>query len=138
MCGIAGLIAAVRVEPSLIERMCDVIAHRGPDDHGHWIDRDSNVGLGHRRLSIVDLSPAVEPMLLQDGRFVLTYNGEIYNHRDVRVELETTGLVADGGWKGHSDTETLLTALEAWGLKTALERAVRMFAFALWDRQQRT
>ena len=139
MCGIAGLIAADRVEPRLIERMCDAIAHRGPDDHGQWIDAESNVGLGHLRLSIVDLSPlGHQPMTSNNDRFVLSYNGEIYNHLALRAELEAAGLVADGGWRGHSDTETLLAAIEGWGLDAALERAVGMFAFALWDRKLRT
>ena len=139
MCGIAGLIAADRVQPRLIERMCDAIAHRGPDDHGYWIDHDTNVGLGHRRLSIVDLSPSGhQPMMSNNARFVLSYNGEIYNHVAMRAELEAQGLVPDGGWNGHSDTETLLAAIEGWGLEAAIERAVGMFAFAIWDRQLRT
>ena len=139
MCGIAGLIAADRVEPRLLERMCDAIAHRGPDDHGQWIDSESNVGLGHRRLAIVDLSPSGhQPMTSSNDRFVLSYNGEIYNHVAMRAELEAQGLVSDGGWNGHSDTETLLAAIAGWGLETAIERAVGMFAFALWDRHHRT
>lgn len=139
MCGIAGLIAAGEVDKQLLQRMTDRLAHRGPDDEGLWIDRDSGVGLGHRRLSIVDLSPAGhEPMHSASGRFVVTFNGEIYNHREIRSRLDGEGLVPLEGWRGHSDIETLLQAIDAWGLRKALSEAVGMFAFALWDRRQRT
>ncbi len=118
--------------------MGDVIAHRGPDDAGLWIDDSAGVGLAHRRLSIVDLSPqGHQPMLSADGRFVLNYNGEIYNHADLRSELEARGQSPDGGWRGHSDTETLIQAISAWGLEAALSKAVGMFAFAVWDRPER-
>ncbi len=138
MCGIAGLVSAKRVDPALLARMAEVIAHRGPDDAGTWIDADAGVGLAHRRLSIVDLSPSGhQPMHSADGRFVLNYNGEIYNHAELRRELESRGQVPDGGWRGHSDTETLVQAIAAWGLEVAVGKAVGMFAFALWDRQQR-
>ena len=138
MCGIAGLLSASRIDPELLKRMGDVIAHRGPDDDGTWMDEEGGVGFAHRRLSIVDLSPSGhQPMLSTDGRFVLNYNGEIYNHGELRRELEARGQVPDGGWRGHSDTETLVQAIAAWGLETAVGKAVGMFAFALWDRQQR-
>src|SRR5438309_1499405 len=86
MCGIAGIISAKGLDPGLLERMTSAVAHRGPDDVGLWIDAEARVGLGHRRLAIVDLSPAGhQPMLSADGRFVLTFNGEIYNHADLRT-----------------------------------------------------
>ena len=86
MCGIAGILGAGRVDRAVLEKMTSALAHRGPDDFGLWVDDDSRVGLGHRRLSIVDLSPAGhQPMLSADGRFVLTFNGEIYNHADLRA-----------------------------------------------------
>ena len=138
MCGIAGLISARRVDPQLLKRMGDAVAHRGPDDAGTWTDPEAGVGLAHRRLSIVDLSPqGHQPMHSADGRFVLNYNGEIYNHGELRRELEERGQGPEGGWRGHSDTETLLQAIAAWGLEAAVGRAVGMFAFALWDRKQR-
>ena len=138
MCGIAGLVSAKRVDPKLLQRMGDVIAHRGPDDEGIWIDPEAHVGLAHRRLSIVDLSPSGhQPMASADGRFVLNYNGEIYNHGELRAELEARGQAPDGGWRGHSDTETLAQAIAAWGLEAAVGKAVGMFAFAAWDRRER-
>jgi asparagine synthase (glutamine-hydrolysing) len=118
-------------------RMTDAIIHRGPDDAGVWADAELGIVLGHRRLSIVDLSPAGhQPMHSASGRFVLAYNGEIYNHLDLRAELEATG--AAPCWRGHSDTETLLAAVEQWGLEATLRRTVGMFAIALWDRHERT
>ena len=138
MCGIAGLIAAGRMDDELLRRMTGRLAHRGPDDEGAWSDPDAGIGLGHRRLSIVDLSPAGhEPMHSESGRFVVTFNGEVYNHRELRQALEREGSVPSGGWRGHSDIETLLQAIDCWGLEEALKRAVGMFAFALWDRRER-
>jgi asparagine synthase (glutamine-hydrolysing) len=134
MCGIAGMVTARRLDPGLLQRMGDVIAHRGPDDDGIWMDGEAGVGFAHRRLSIVDLSPSGhQPMISADGRFVLNYNGEVYNHAELRRELP----VPEGGWRGHSDTETILQAISAWGLERATAKFVGMFAFALWDRQQR-
>ena len=139
MCGIAGLVSARPIDPRLLVRMAGAIAHRGPDDEGSWIDAEAGVGLAHRRLSIVDLSPSGhQPMASACGRFVLNYNGEIYNHGELRAELETRGQGPGGGWRGHSDTEALVQAIAAWGLEAAVGRAVGMFAFALWDRQERT
>src|SRR5512145_1562244 len=114
MCGIAGLIHLDNnpVSPAILQRMTDAIAHRGPDGEGQWIE--GNVGLGHRRLSVIDLSPAGhQPMISADHRFVLTYNGEIYNFRELRGELE-----AAGHWfRSRSDSEVVLNALAAWGTK---------------------
>jgi asparagine synthase (glutamine-hydrolysing) len=118
--------------------MASTLTHRGPDDGGVWTDPECGIGLGHRRLSIVDLSPlGHQPMASHDGRFMLSYNGEIYNHMAIRAALEAQRLVPTGGWRGHSDTETLLASIAGWGLELALERAVGMFAFALWDRHER-
>ncbi|MEO7813879.1 MAG: asparagine synthase (glutamine-hydrolyzing) [Sphingomicrobium sp.] len=138
MCGIAGLWSKGSPDPALLKRMALAIHHRGPDDDGVWIDSDAGLGLAHRRLSIVDLSPhGHQPMRSSDGRFALTYNGEIYNHRDLRTALDHEGRTRAGGWRGHSDTETLLEAIAAWGLDSTLDRSVGMFAFALWDRRDR-
>jgi asparagine synthase (glutamine-hydrolysing) len=117
--------------------MADRIAHRGPDDSGVWIDAQAGLALAHRRLSIVDLSAAGhQPMLSASGRFVLAYNGEVYNHLDLRRELDAAGTAPP--WRGYSDTETLLACIEAWGVEATLKRSVGMFAFALWDRHART
>ena len=139
MCGIAGMFSPVRIDPELLARMAGEIAHRGPDDQGVWIDQDAGVGFAHRRLAIVDLSPqGRQPMSSSDGRLTICFNGEIYNYREIREELEQSGEVPDGGWRGHSDTEVLLEAISNWGLERVLERIVGMFAFALWDRSARS
>lgn len=138
MCGLVGILGEGARDTALLRAMTDTIVHRGPDDEGYWSDSDAGVALGHRRLSIVDLSPlGHQPMTSADGRWVLSYNGEIYNHRDLRAELEQAGAVSQGGWRGHSDTETLLQAIAAWGLEEALARSAGMFAFSLWDRERR-
>lgn len=119
--------------------MTPTLRHRGPDDEGIWVDPDAGIALGHRRLAIVDLSAAGhEPMVSASGRLVVTFNGEIYNHADIRAQLDDQGRSPPTGWRGHSDIETLLEAIEHWGLEKALEEAVGMFAFALWDRQAGT
>lgn len=139
MCGIAGLISRDRPSLAVVHRMIRQIIHRGPDDEGVWIDESAGVALGHRRLAIVDLSPAGhQPMLSADGRFVFSFNGEIYNHAELRKILEDQGRVPNGGWRGHSDTEVFLQAIAVWGLEQALTRSVGMFAFALWDSKDRT
>lgn len=138
MCGIAGMLTRSRPDEGELRGMLQSIAHRGPDDEGAWLDQDAGVALGHRRLSIVDLSPSGrQPMISASGRFVLILNGEIYNHAELRTELEATGQAPEGGWRGRSDTETFLEAVAAWGLEDALARSTGMFAFALWDRQRR-
>jgi len=134
MCGITGIIHldGAPVSPVVLKQMTDAIAHRGPDGEGHWID--GNVGIGHRRLAIIDLSPAGhQPMISADQRYVLSYNGEIYNFREVRVELEAAGFLFRSG----TDSEVVLHALAHWGT-TALLRFNGMFALALWDRKERT
>jgi asparagine synthase (glutamine-hydrolysing) len=133
MCGIAGIISIDGgiVEKDMLERMTRLLHHRGPDDMGLYLDR--NVGLGHRRLSIVDLSPAGhQPMNYADGRYWITYNGEVYNFRDIRAELEEKGYV----FKSQTDTEVILAAYTEWG-EQCLQRFNGMWAFAIWDTQQR-
>lgn len=139
MCGLTGFwqpnATADRLAPCA-QVMADRILHRGPDDHGVWTDAEAGVALAHRRLSIVDLSAAGhQPMLSASGRFVLAYNGEVYNHLDLRRQLEASS--AAPPWRGHSDTETLLACIEAWGVEETLKRSVGMFAIALWDRKGR-
>lgn len=139
MCGIAGLAtwrsgAPLRAD---LERMTEVLVHRGPDDAGHWCDEGAGIALGQRRLAVIDVSPAGhQPMLSASGRYVLSYNGEIYNFAGLRKRL-----LADGNappWRGHSDTEVLLACIEAWGTEAALVAAHGMFAVSLWDRQTGT
>ncbi len=139
MCGIAGLwfpspTPAHQLQISA-QAMAAALAHRGPDGAGVWCEPQAGLALAHRRLAILDLSPAgQQPMASATGRYQIAFNGEIYNHQALRRELEATGLVRRS-WCGHSDTETLLAAIEAWGLKAALRHSVGMFAFALWDRR---
>ena len=142
MCGITGFITAgspfssVEME-RVLATMTDTIIHRGPDDGGSWSDAEAGVWLGHRRLAIVDLSPAGhQPMQSASGRYMIAFNGEIYNHLSLRQVLETAG--QSPSWRGHSDTETLLAGFDAWGVQGTVERAVGMFAFAVWDRQNST
>jgi asparagine synthase (glutamine-hydrolysing) len=138
MCGIAGIFGPGGGNGGLLKAMAGSIRHRGPDDEGFWSDGEAGIGLSHRRLAIVDLSPhGSQPMVSADGRFVLCFNGEIYNHGDIRKALEEQGQQPEGGWRGHSDTETLLQAIACWGLEEAVERSVGMFAFALWDKAER-
>lgn len=143
MCGIAGLFAPTGRCPSDIQvvarDMVRQLTHRGPDDEGVWCDFSSGLSLAHRRLSVLDLSDAGrQPMLSHSGRYVVIFNGEIYNHVAIRQELEAEGVAPDAqGWRGHSDTETLLAAVACWGLQKTLDNAVGMFAFALWDRQEK-
>jgi asparagine synthase (glutamine-hydrolysing) len=150
MCGVTGFLAApTRPEGELKEMarsMANAIAHRGPDDSGAWADAQAGIALGHRRLSIIDLSTAGhQPMPSSSGRFVVAFNGEIYNHLELRAELERgVGLPRcarndrGGPWRGHSDTETLLAGFEAWGIEATLNKTVGMFAIALWDAQAHT
>ncbi len=134
MCGIAGFIGGrfdQQGARSTLARMTGAIAYRGPDSAGAWLEAEQRVALGHRRLAILDLSPAGEqPMTSPSGRYVIVYNGEIYNHLELRERLA-------GPWRGHSDTETLLAAIEAWGIGEALKQCAGMFALALWDREEK-
>lgn len=134
MCGIAGFLTRILSDDPLniATRMADAIVYRGPDDAGVWIDDAAGVVLAHQRLAIVDLSPAGhQPMVSVNGRYVIAFNGEIYNHLDLRRELVMPA------WRGHSDTETLLAGIEAWGIETTLKRSTGMFAIALWDKKTR-
>ena len=136
MCGIAGVLASPRSGLSgLVDGMARALEHRGPDGQGAWTDESAGISFGHRRLAIVDTSGSgTQPMVSGSGRYVLCYNGEIYNHRELRRQIDASQKVA---WRGHSDTEVLLAAIEGWGLDAALQRINGMFAFALWDRNDR-
>lgn len=135
MCGIAGFCNFKGDWQKNIERMCDKMYHRGPDASGVWASDDHRVVLGHRRLAIVDLSPAgAQPMVSRDGRYVIAYNGEIYNHASIRKKLLAEGMIP--AFRGTSDTETLLEAVAAYGLKDTLKMTKGMFAIALFDRQE--
>lgn len=137
MCGLTGFIIpsgfSQEVATSSLTRMTHAISHRGPDAAGVWLDANAGIALGHQRLAIVDLTAAGhQPMLSVSGRYVLVFNGEIYNHLDLRKSLEQQT------WRGHSDTETLLAGIQQWGLEDCLQRAVGMFAIALWDREEKS
>jgi asparagine synthase (glutamine-hydrolysing) len=140
MCGIAGFltgnstgIARELAEVSAAMNAC--LQHRGPDDHGVWIDEECGIALAHRRLSILDLSPAGhQPMVSADGRYVIIYNGEVYSHQPIAAELTARG----HKFNGHSDTEVILNAFAANGIEPTLKRMIGMFAIALWDRRDRS
>lgn len=142
MCGLVGFLGGgggTHETHVALKRMADTIVSRGPDDFGVWID-DSGIGLAHRRLSIIDLSHAGhQPMICPARRYVIAFNGEIYNHLDLRAELAKVGAGSPAAetWRGHSDTETLLACFAAWGIRATVERCIGMFAFAVWDRQER-
>ena len=139
MCGIAGIASwkAERGLQSVVNRMVEPITHRGPDDVGIWCDEANGIGLGQRRLSIIDLSAnGHQPMLSDSGRWMLSYNGEIYNFEVLRQELQLAGQAPK--WRGHSDTEVLLACIEAWGVETTLKKLLGMFAISLWDRKNRS
>ncbi len=141
MCGVVGFIIPDYVTSNIdlhltADRMAQTLSHRGPDDGGVWSDPSFGVALGHRRLAILDLSPAGDqPMVSACNRWVLSFNGEIYNHLSLRSDLQVEG--AAPVWRGHSDTETLLAAFTHWGIELTLQRCVGMFVLALWDRQDR-
>jgi len=139
MCGIAGVLDLARSTTAddlraTVGAMADALRHRGPDAGSTWVDAEVGVAFGHRRLSIVDVSDAgAQPMCSSSGRYVLSYNGEIYNAQSLAEQLETTGR----RFRGHSDTEVLIEAIDEWGLGRALEAVNGMFAFTLWDRERR-
>ena len=141
MCGIAGLFRPGGSDESRLSAvardMTEALAHRGPDAAGFWTNGSGGVAFGHRRLAVIELSEAgAQPMHSDCGRLTVTFNGEIYNHLDIRGELEVAG--AAPNWRGHSDTETLLYAIRHWGLEAALQRFSGQFAFAFWDERERT
>ncbi len=138
MCGLAGFYtpqgSSHDASKNLMQAMVDTLNHRGPDDSGVWVDSNNTIALGHRRLSILDISSAGhQPMSLENGRFVLTYNGEIYNHLQLRIKIEEDNHSIR--WVGSSDTETLLGAFETWGIKKTLPQLRGMFAISLWDKK---
>ncbi len=140
MCGIVGQLGPLPGDRrAILLRAAARIAHRGPDDEGIWCDDEANVGLAHRRLSVLDVSAAGhQPMASADGRWVIVFNGEIYNHLELREELgKANGPDAAPAWRGHSDTETILACVSRWGLEPTLDRLYGMFAIALWDRGER-
>ncbi len=138
MCGIAGFVdnssETSYVRGEIASRMIARLKHRGPDSRDVWSDKKSGIIMAHARLAILDLSPAGhQPMHSESGRLTLVFNGEIYNHLELRKELESQGMAPQRGWRGHSDTETLLQCLESWGFEETLTKTVGMFAFACWD-----
>ena len=137
MCGIAGFVdyhGQLRDIENNLKLMIKTLSHRGPDGEGIWFDNVLGVGLGHKRLSILDLSDeGKQPMISGNGRYVITYNGEIYNFKILRVELEHLGCK----FRGHSDTEVILAAFETWGIEQSISRFIGMFAIALWDQAQK-
>ncbi|MBT6716891.1 MAG: asparagine synthase (glutamine-hydrolyzing) [Nitrospina sp.] len=142
MCGLAGFLETTHhltssQKESVIHQMSATLSHRGPDDQGVWLDPSAEIALGHRRLSIIDLSQhGHQPMQSACERYVMVYNGEIYNYLEIRKELQDSGVAVD--WRGNSDTEVMLTAISHWGLEKAITRFTGMFAFALWDKKYRT
>lgn len=139
MCGITGIINLDKLTVESLRNIClqmtNSLLHRGPDDVGVWTDTRGLVALGHRRLSILDLSPeGHQPMLSATGRYVISYNGEVYNYIDIRKRLEELGQAPIFG--GHSDTEVMLAAIEAWGLEKAVQEFNGIFAFAIWDEKE--
>lgn len=142
MCGITGFFNPANTHSHDVMRghiavMTSTIAHRGPDDEGAWVEPASGVGLGSRRLAIIDLSPeGHQPMQSASGRYVMTFNGEVYNAASIARELGSSGLAPR--WRGHSDTEVMLASIEAWGIDRALASFNGMFAFALWDTRELT
>ena len=143
MCGIAGYyqsplsqsVENIEKHQNIIQSMIQSLHHRGPDHGNFWCDNTSPVNLGHRRLSIIDLSQSGhQPMHSKSERYTLVYNGEIYNFSDLRQNLRQQGIT----FNGHSDTEVLLAAIEIWGLNATLHKIDGMFAFALWDKQEQT
>ena len=150
MCGFAGFLTnntnALANADAIANAMALTIVHRGPDDGGVWFDDQAGIALAHRRLSILDLSPAGhQPMASKSNRYVIAFNGEIYNHLELRRELEmmpqassiTAKDAAAINWRGHSDTETLLAGFEAWGVEATLKKTVGMFALSLWDKEEK-
>ena len=137
MCGICGFLSSNLMPRDMMQAtICEMqkqLIHRGPDDDGIWVDERKGIALGHRRLSIIDLSvEGHQPMVSSGERYVIACNGEIYNFRELREQLESYGF----RFRGHSDTEVMLAAFEKWGIEKAVQHMVGMFAFALWDQQE--
>ena len=140
MCGIAGYLDNKKNDFSSLLLMSKAMRHRGPDFQSTWHDKESGIGFAHSRLSIIDLSPAGnQPMHSHSERWVLIFNGEIYNHVSIRKKLENSYLNSNEKikWKGRSDTETLVNAIDYWGIEKTLANLEGMFAFALWDKKNK-
>ena len=139
MCGIAGFWKNSSDKSNnwleeTASTMANTLVHRGPDDSGTWVDEEVGIAFGHRRLSIIDVSNSGhQPMISADGRYVITYNGEVYNFQEIRQELEKIG----HQFRGHSDTEVILTSFIQWGIEASVKKFNGMFAFAVWDRRDR-
>src|SRR5437867_6599220 len=138
MCGLTGMLAQAPADPewltATVGAMCTSLIHRGPDDSGTWVDAEVGIALGFRRLSIIDLSElGHQPMRSPEGRYSAVFNGEIFNHRSIRKELQGRGAC----FRGHSDTEVMLAAFDAFGVAAAIPRFVGMFAIAVWDAERR-
>lgn len=142
MCGVAGFLIESKDSTQFnfelsLRKMSEAITHRGPDDSGEWANNSDGIGLAHRRLSILDLSKAGhQPMISSNGRFIIAFNGEIYNHQEIRTEIEDSK--SSYAWKGHSDTETILAAFQIFGIKESLKKFTGMFAFSLWDTEKKS
>ena len=139
MCGITGFLrmSSLSEMDQIVRRMTDSLHSRGPDDSGVWLDEEAGIALGHRRLSILDLSPAGrQPMISRSGRYVISFNGEIYNHLELRNQLDSAG--HETSWRGRSDAESLLAYIDSYGFEKALRAARGMFAIALWDRTRKS
>jgi len=136
MCGILALFhpACLLHDVEESRKILDTLSHRGPDDAGVWADREAGILLGHRRLSILDLSPCGhQPMASQDGRWMITFNGEIYNWQELREQLKSEGV----SFQSQTDTEVLLEGIAKWGILSTLKKCVGMFVFAVWDRRKK-
>ena len=136
MCGIAGFLCSQNnsflKNLKNLNQIKDILSHRGPDDHGIWYNNEEKIAFGHTRLSIQDLSPAGhQPMTSFNNRYLMVYNGEIYNHLDLRKRLKS--LSPNIKWKGNSDTETLLNSFDYWGIEETLSMCSGMFSIAVWD-----
>ena len=136
MCGFAGFIDTKSFSENILYRMTEVLNHRGPDDRGIWINKDIGIGFAHTRLAILDVSQAgKQPMESRSGRYVIIFNGEIYNHLELRKEVEYKNNLQKNNWLGYSDTETLLATIETWGIEETLKKLNGMFAFAIYDKK---
>ena len=140
MCGITGFLGGLyskEERKNIITRMASKLQKRGPDNLCTWIENSNQISLAHTRLSIIDKSDSgLQPMFSSNKRLVITFNGEIYNHRELKKDLENSGYQIS--WRGYSDTEILINCIEAWGVSKTLEKCVGMFAFALWDTLKKT
>ena len=141
MCGLTGFVSFTSSDVtylhSSINEMLNTLYHRGPDSQGLWVDVNQGLAFGHCRLAIQDLTnTGHQPMTSNSNRFVMVFNGEIYNHLNLRKEIEREGYLTQSTWRGHSDTETILAGFDAWGIEATVDKMIGMFAIALWDRKK--